>query len=78
MEANTGERRILLVGESNPYGADPEFALFPLPERASGARLQEILRLSTGEYLRRHDRVNLCAEGKWSGPLARQSAQPDF
>lgn len=65
--------RILLVGESNPYGDDPDFALYPLPEHASGGRLARILGLSRGEYLRRHDRVNLCV-GAWSMPAAVERA----
>jgi hypothetical protein len=63
----------LLVGELNPYGADPEMALYPLPENASGGRLQRILGLSRGEYLRRFDRVNLCT-GKWDATVARMRA----
>lgn len=63
-----------LVGECNPYGADPYFALYPLPENASGGRLARILGLSRTEYLRRFDRVNLC-EGSWSLPAARAKAQ---
>lgn len=27
---------IVLVGELNPYGADPRYALYDLPVRASG------------------------------------------
>jgi hypothetical protein len=63
----------LLIGELNPYGADPGFALYPLPEHASGGRLARILGLSRGEYLRRFDRVNLCT-GKWSMRAARTAA----
>lgn len=70
---NTQPRRILIVGESNPYGDDPEFALYPLPEYASGGRLARILGLSRTEYLRRHDRVNLCT-GTWSIKAAEQRA----
>lgn len=61
----------LLVGEANPYGGDPDYALFPYPERSAGARLcKKILRLQRREYLQRFDRVNLCPE-KWSVPIAR-------
>lgn len=63
----------LLVGELNPYGSDPDMALYPLPEHASGGRLQRILGLSRGEYLRRFDRVNLCT-GWWSMKAARERA----
>lgn len=64
---------ILLVGEANPYGSEPRFALYPLPEKASGGRLARILGLTNLEYLARHDRVNLCP-GKWSIRTARWSA----
>ena len=37
--------RTWLVGEQNPYGADPNFALYPLPENAAGARLARFLGL---------------------------------
>lgn len=63
----------LLVGELNPYGADPAFALYPLPGYASGGRLQVILDLTLREYLDRFDRVNLCT-GRWSMGAARQAA----
>jgi uracil-DNA glycosylase len=66
--------RPLLVGESNPYGASPEFALYPLPEHASGARLARILGLSRTQYLRAFDRVNLLQCSKWSARLAREAA----
>jgi hypothetical protein len=63
----------LLIGESNPYGADPEFALYPLPEHASGGRLARIFGMSRTQYLRMFDRVNLCS-GDWSMPEARKNA----
>jgi hypothetical protein len=63
----------ILVGELNPYGADPRHALFPLPAGASGDRLREILGMGLGEYLRTFDRVNLCV-GKWSLREARRKA----
>lgn len=66
--------KILLVGELNPYGADPEFALYPLPEHASGARLKALLNLSLGDYLKKHDRVNLCS-GMWDSRAAAEHAQ---
>lgn len=65
--------RPLLVGEDNPYGQDPRYALFPLPTGASGARLREILGLSLSQYLGGFDRLNLCA-GKWSQREARAHA----
>jgi hypothetical protein len=64
----------LLVGEANPYGADPRYALYPYPERASGDRLcRLVMGLEPREYLRRFDRVNLCPQ-RWSAPKARENA----
>jgi hypothetical protein len=64
----------LIVGEVNPYGSDPTFALFPLPEGASGYRLRKILGLTQDEYLRAFDRANLCT-GRWSAEAAREAAE---
>jgi len=71
----TPSKRPLLVGELNPYGADPKYALYPLPEHSAGGRLcAAILGLSRLEYLRRFDRVNLCV-GKWTMAEARKTAK---
>lgn len=68
----------LLVGELNPYGADPKFALYPLPENASGHRLCKlVMNLEMTTYIRRFDRVNLCV-GKWSMKTAREAATRIF
>lgn len=65
----------LLVGESNPYGADPKFALYPAPDRSAGHRLAtQILDMDRRRYLQTFDRVNLCAAG-WSLVEARQRAR---
>lgn len=64
--------RVLLVGEMNPYGEDPEYALYHLPTGASGDRLRRILGLDSVAYLAL-GRVNLC-EGRWSMPAARARA----
>ncbi len=65
----------LLVGESNPYGPDPEFALYPAPDGSAGHRLCTlVMGLSRKDYLARFDRVNLC-DGRWSMPAARKRAQ---
>ena len=66
--------RVLLVGEDNPYGSDPAYALYPLPEHASGGRLQRILGLTRSAYLRDHERVNLC-DGRWALRAATARAQ---
>lgn len=64
----------ILVGESNPYGADPHYALFPLPEGCSGHRLcHKVLGMSRRTYLESFDRVNLCV-GEWCGEEARTKA----
>ena len=67
----------LLVGECNPYSADPEdhrYDLYPWPERASGARLCKILRIDHRDYLRSFDRVNL-SNGEWSLARAKAAAE---
>lgn len=64
---------VLLVGEMNPYGADPDMALYHLPTGASGDRLRRILGLDPVAYLAL-GRVNLC-EGRWSMPAARERAR---
>jgi hypothetical protein len=70
----TDAYRPLLVGESNPYGGDPYYALYPAPEGCAGHRLcTKVMGLSITEYLRRFDRVNLC-DGKWGMKEARLRA----
>jgi hypothetical protein len=65
----------LLVGEQNPYGGDPYFALYPSPEGCSGHRLCcLILGMRRAAYLDSFDRKNLC-DGKWDMRLARRWAQ---
>ncbi len=65
---------VALVGESNPYGADPDFALYPAPDGCSGQRLCcLILGMRRREYLEAFERVNLCA-GPWSLSEARRRA----
>lgn len=64
----------LLVGEQNPYGGDPYYALYPAPEGCSGHRLCcLILGMRREDYLRVFDRVNLC-DGPWSMRQARKQA----
>ena len=63
-----------LIGEANPYGGDPKFALYPLPVNSAGGRLcRTIMRLEPRQYLHRFERFNLCPE-KWSVPIARANA----
>lgn len=66
--------RPLLVGELNPYGSDPEYALYPHPKGSAGHRLATlVMGLGRRDYLARFDRVNLCVD-RWSLPKARAVA----
>ena len=68
----------LLVGEANPYGSDPAFALYPSPPGCSGERLcRLILGLDPDDYLDRFDRVNLCPRA-WDELEARSRAATLF
>ncbi len=51
--------RVMLVGESNPYGDDPDMALYPAPDGCSGHRLWRVFGVSRTRYLS-FTRVNLC------------------
>lgn len=65
---------VLLVGEDNPYGSDPRFALYPSPDGCSGHRLMKILGLPVAQYVDL-ERVNLCDSGAWSMKAARKRAK---
>lgn len=66
--------RPIPVGEDNPYGSDPRYALFCEPPNSAGGRLQRlVLDVSRREYLASFERVNLCAR-KWGLREARASA----
>lgn len=70
--------RPLLVGEANPYQADPglaqHYALYPDPPGCAGWRLCKlVMGLEPADYLKRFDRVNLC-DGKWSTKEAKERA----
>lgn len=65
--------RVLLLGEDNPYGANPDFSLYCYPVGCSGYRLRRILGLPQHEYLGLH-RANLC-DGPWSKPRAKERAR---
>ena len=70
----TIRQKPVIVGESNPYGGDPYFALYPSPDGCSGHRLCcTILGMDRSEYLDLFDRTNLCT-GKWSMRAARARA----
>lgn len=64
--------QIIFVGESNPYGSDPRFALYHLPREASGNRLREHVGLFDHTY-EPLTKVNLCA-GRWQTAAARGRA----
>lgn len=64
--------RVLLCGEDNPYGADPDFALYCYPPGCAGYRLRRILGLPQHQYLSLH-RTNLCVGG-WSKEQAKRRA----
>src|SRR5271154_3443225 len=64
--------RVLFVGENNPYGAAPEFALYCYPPGCAGYRLRRIFGLPQHQYLALH-RTNLCV-GDWSKARAQQRA----
>ena len=66
--------RAMLVGESNPYGSDSTYALWPQPPNSAGARLSDILGLGMTNYLRYFDRVNLLRGDRWSTAQARIEA----
>lgn len=66
--------RVLLVGEDNPYGSTPEFALYPGPCGCSGHRLcTNIMGLHEDTYLGLW-RTNLC-DDKWSMKAAKERAE---
>ena len=69
----TEHPKLVLVGELNPWGTDPTFALYPLPPHASGGRLRRILGLRRSEYIDLTRRYNLCT-GRWSISTARVEA----
>lgn len=69
------QNKVVLVGESNPYGSDPYYALYPSPYGSAGWRLCcLILRMFRKDYLESFERVNLCGE-RWSVRAARAAAQ---
>lgn len=69
------ERRVFLVGEHNPHGADPRLALHPRPPNGAGGRLRRLLGMSEREYLRTFERRNLLSELPWRAADARRAAR---
>lgn len=62
-----------LVGELNPYGSAPEYALYDEPEHSAGGRLRMILGLRRTEYINL-PRYNLCV-GSWNRGYAENTAR---
>lgn len=72
-EAPPAPRKLVLVGEANPYGEDPRYALYDEPKKASGYRLRTlVLGLQRRTYFQ-FERVNLCT-GLWTLKKARAKA----
>ena len=68
------QAKVTLVGESNPYGGDDYYALYPAPDGCSGHRLCcLILGMDPDDYLEAFGRVNL-VRGGWSVRAAREAA----
>jgi len=66
--------RVLFVGEDNPYGRAPEFALHCEPSNCSGERLQRLIcGMRPRTYLATW-RTNLCVDA-WSNRLAVERAE---
>lgn len=67
--------KVLLVGEDNPYGSDPRYALYPYPAHSAGGRLcHKLFKMHPHVYIRVFSRVNLCSQ-KWGIQEARETAQ---
>lgn len=63
-------RRVLLVGELNPYGPDPRYALYHEPANSAGGRLQRaILKVRARQTYLPLWRANLCV-GTWDPDAA--------
>lgn len=68
-------RAPLLIGEDNPYGADPHYALYPAPTGCAGHRLcATILGMNRRDYMQQFRRMNLCGD-RWSMKTAKARAQ---
>ena len=66
--------KVWLIGEHNPWSAEPKFALYPRPEHATGGRLCKALGLRNLEYLRTFERRDLLLTARWCVPAAREAA----
>lgn len=77
---------LVIVGQTNPYGVDPRYALYPYPMGSAGGRLMALASDAGGCHLAAPvprpwawiaftDRWNLCA-GPWKDGPAREAAAP--
>ena len=64
----------VFIGELNPYGMNPEYALWPDPRNAAGDRLRRLILGVRRSTYHEYAKYNLCT-GKWSMPAARAMAQ---
>jgi hypothetical protein len=51
--------RPLLIGQAPGPNTDPDFPLFPVPAGSTGGRLQALMDITRGRYLKDFDRVNV-------------------
>jgi hypothetical protein len=61
--------RSAFVGERNPYGGGQEYALFPVPDHATGARLMRALGITRASYMTALDRYNLFSRATQSAEV---------
>lgn len=73
----TDKPRLLVIGEAPGPNTDPRHPVGPLPLSSAGGRLCAMMGLTSREYLRRVDRINLLPVypgGSWSVIVARAAA----
>lgn len=69
------EKRVVLVGELNPYQDRRDFDLYDEPGHSAGGRLRRlVLGVKKETYFRYFIRRNLCV-GRWSMPAARRELE---
>jgi len=67
--------RPVIVGESNPYGSDADYALYPSPSGCAGDRLcRLVMRIRERTYLTTFARANLLDGARWTARGAREAA----
>lgn len=71
---NANNMKPLLVGEQNPYGSHPDYAMYPEPEGCAGHRMcHRVIGLGADDYMERWARINLCPRA-WSARVAKANA----